>query len=117
MVPPARSTPRRKPPSPFVYLAQAQPTMMMEMRTGRTQMRIRPIYRFMVGLQAFRWRHSSPALKPGAARRDAHAPPSLVVTAVEAGAAAGFASFAPLAAFASLTASSFVRLRKMLFLI
>jgi len=59
---------------------------------------------------------TSPALKPGAAGRSAHAPLSLVVTAVEAGRAAGFVSFAPLAAFASLAASSFVRLRKMLFL-
>ncbi len=38
-----------------------------------------------------------------------HAPPSLVVTAVEE-AAAGLASFAPLAAFASLAASSSNRL-------
>src|SRR6516165_5162638 len=53
MVPPTRSTPRRKPPSPLRHLSVAHAMMAMPMRTGTMQMRIRPRYRFMVVLCAY----------------------------------------------------------------
>src|SRR3954452_2947104 len=47
MVPPDRSTPRRKPPPPFWYCDQAQPTTRAARTTGSRQRTIRLVYDFM----------------------------------------------------------------------
>src|SRR4051794_27057629 len=53
MVPPDRSTPRRKPPRPLSYCFQAQPTTKAARTTGNRQRTILLVYDFMVGLHAF----------------------------------------------------------------